>query len=476
MVRWGISLVNLVSFSIKSKGIHNFARRLTTVFSRFGFTELQTRQALYTIIETLKQYQAAPTFFIPAIVLDRHSTLIAEIVDCGAELGIHGYVHNDYRTLSNGEQYKQTERAISVFHERHIPFQGFRNPYLGWTEKSLDIFTELGFSYDSNDAVFHNVIDLYQLSPLLRSGYEKSLELFQAIECTTYTLRPYFAGKLLRIPTSIPDDEMLFDRLRISAREMGQIWSSIMQRAYDLGGIYVLNLHPERAVLCKQALNALLSFAHDQSLHVWLTSLMNVAQWWKERNQFRLNMVQQSPNHWQVEAVCTPRSTLLARHLVVEDQLTSPWHRGDVQVSSHRFTVQAERCPCLGVSPQTSQEIDDFLFEQGYPFVRCPEQDAHRYACYLDIPEGLGTTRKEQVQRKSKLLQQIKELEAPLIYYGCWPHGCRAALSITGDIDSITVQDFFRRIIEVKQQSRMREVKPVNSVLDISSKSDDGTV
>jgi hypothetical protein len=242
---------------------------------------------------------------------------------------------------------------------------------------------------------------------------------------------------------------MLFDRLRISAREIGHIWSSIMQRAYDLGGIYVLNLHPERAVPCKQSLNALLSSAYDQSLPVWVTSLMNIAQWWKERSQFRLNILPQAHNHWQVEAMCTPRSTILARHLVVEGQPTTPWHRGDVQVSSHRFTVQAEQCPCLGVSPQTSQEIDDFLFEQGYPFVRCSEQDAHRYACYLDIPEGLGTTRKEQVQRKSKLLQQIEELEAPLIYYSWWPHGCRAALSITGDIDSITVQDFVRRIIEV---------------------------
>jgi len=53
------------------------------------------------------------------------------------------------------------------------------------------------------------------------------------------------------------------------------------------------------------------------------------------------------------------------------------------------------------------------------------------------------------VQRKSRLLQQIEELKAPLIYYGYWPNGCRAALSITGDIDSITIQDFFRRIIEV---------------------------
>jgi peptidoglycan/xylan/chitin deacetylase (PgdA/CDA1 family) len=441
--------VNLVSFSIKTKGMHNFTRRLATVFSRFGLTEQRTRRALYTIIALLEPYQAVPTFFIPAVVLSRHSALLAEIADHSAEVGIHGYVHNDYRTLSHGEQYKQTEKAIAVFEEKKIPYQGFRNPYLGWTEESLEVFTRLGFIYDSNDAVIHDVIDLDELSPVLQSGYEKSLELFQAVECNSYTLRPYFVGEILRIPTSIPDDEMLFDRLRFSDREIGRIWKRIMQRVYNLGGIYVLNLHPERAILCKHSLNALLSFTHNQPLPIWITSLGNVAQWWKERNQFRLNIVPLAPNRWQVETICTARSTLLARHLVVEDQPTAPWYGADFKVLSRRFVVNAPLCPCLGVSLQTTQDVDDFLLEQGYPFVHCSEQYAHQYACYLDLPEGLGTTRREQMSRKNSLLTQIEELETPLIYYACWPDGHRAALSITGDIDSITIQDFFRRIVEV---------------------------
>ena len=441
--------MNLVSFSIKTKGLHNFVRRLATVFARFGLSERQTRQALYTIIETLEPYAAIPTFFIPAVVLDRHPGLLAEIAGARAEIGMHGYVHNDYRTLSHAEQYKQTEKAISVFEERQIPFQGFRNPYLGWTEASLSVFTQLGFRYDSNDAVLHDVVDLDAFSPLLRSGYEKSFELFQAIERTAYTLRPYFVGKLLRIPTSIPDDEMLFDRLRITnTREIGRIWSSIMERVYDLGGIYVLNLHPERGVLCQFALRALLASTLDVALPIWVTNLMNVAQWWKERTQFRLNITPLAPDHWQVEASCS-RATLLARHIVIEDAPTILWHGADVQVLSERFSVHAAQCPCIGLSYQTSEELEDFLCEQGYPFVRCSEVDAQRYACYLDMPEGLGKTRKEQIRSKSELLSQLMELEAPLVYYGCWPNGCRSALSITGDIDSVTIQDFFRRVVEV---------------------------
>jgi hypothetical protein len=100
------SLMNLIAFSIRTKGVRNFARRLWTVFARFGITEGQTRRALRAIMESLCPYRTAPTFFIPAVVLRRHSALLAEVAGHGAEIGIHGYVHNDYCTLSESEQYK----------------------------------------------------------------------------------------------------------------------------------------------------------------------------------------------------------------------------------------------------------------------------------------------------------------------------------------------------------------------------------
>src|SRR5689334_12377573 len=117
----GGSFMNLVSFSIRTKGMHNFTRRLWTVFTRFGFSEARTRRALHTIISSLQCYNATPTFFIPATVPQRHTKLIAEIAGPGTEIGVHGYVHNDYRTLSESEQYKQTEQAISIFQQAQIP-------------------------------------------------------------------------------------------------------------------------------------------------------------------------------------------------------------------------------------------------------------------------------------------------------------------------------------------------------------------
>lgn len=443
--------MNLVTFSIKTKGVHNFARRLWTVFTRFGISETRTRKALYTIVDSLRAYNSAPTFFIPAVVLCKHPKLIAEIAGQGAEVGIHGYVHNDYRTLSADEQYKQTEQAISVFQSTHIPHQGFRNPYLGWTEEALRVFATLGFTYESNEAVIHDVIDLDRLSPLLRSGYKKSLALFQAVPCSIYALRPHFEGTLLRIPTSIPDDEMLFDRLRINAEGVGHIWSKVMQRVYDFAGIYTLNLHPERGVLCKSALDILLAYAGTRTLPTWVTRLQDVAQWWKERSQFKLLISSVAPGRWRVEATCTSRATLLARHLTVEDHPTSPWFGPDVRIESHPCIVKSVKCPCIALSPETPQNVADFLQEQGYPTIYSSQANAKIYTLYLDLPVGLSTSRKEQLLQRSRLVQQIEALEAPLLHFGCWPDGRRAALAISSDIDSVTVQDFFLRLLQVSQ-------------------------
>jgi peptidoglycan/xylan/chitin deacetylase (PgdA/CDA1 family) len=442
--------MNLVSFSIRTKGTHNFVRRLWTVFTRFGISEEKTRRALNTVTNCLKKYNAAPTFYIPAVVLKRHPGLIAEVAQSGAEIGIHGYVHNDYRTLNKNQQYTQTKDAILIFQRTRIPYQGFRNPYLGWTEETVQVLDTLGFVYESNEAVIHDAIDLNSFPTTLRNSFEKSLELFQAIPCNIYTLRPHFEGALLCIPTSIPDDEMIFDRLRITNPDMvGEIWCSIIQRVYDYGGLYVLNLHPERVLLCKQALDKLLSYASGRPFPVWLACLRDIAQWWKERSQFRLNIIPLTPGKWQVEANCTPRATLLARHLKIEDALTANWFGSDVRIQADRFIVYALQCPCIGLSPQTSQQVLDFLLEQGYPTVRCLQEDSHLHALYLDLPEGLGTTREEQNKQRSALVQKIEQLNASFIHFACWPNGNRAALAISGDIDSVTIQDFFLRILEV---------------------------
>ncbi len=444
--------MNLVRFSLKTKGLSNFIRRLWTVFVRFGFSERTSRRALLLLLQMLRPYQTGPTLFIPAVILARHPRLLAEIAHGGAEIGIHGHVHNDYRTLQAGDQFSQTVQAIEVFQRTETRYSGFRNPYLGWTDETLDVFRRLGFAYESNEAVLHEVVHLNTFAPHLQRGFARSLELFQALPCTSYTLRPHFEGTLLRIPTSIPDDEMLCDRLRLTdPATVGRIWRCVLETIYAHEGIYTLNVHPERVRIYRTALENLLQHASQQSQAIWITRLNEVADWWRERLHFRLHLQALGPGRWQVHTTCTARATLLGRQLQIEEQSTQPWSKQEQLIESRDFIAHASRCPTLALSPRTPLAVTAFLREQGYALTHhVAEEKQADFACYLDLPEGMGRERAEQVARRSQLLARLEALEVPLLRFGYWPEGRRAALCISGDIDAVTIQDFFLRILEVR--------------------------
>jgi peptidoglycan/xylan/chitin deacetylase (PgdA/CDA1 family) len=459
--------MNLVAFSIKTKGLHNFMRRLWTVFARFGFSERRISQALFLLIATLSAYGSYPTFFIPAVVLRRHPRLMQRVAQSGAEVGIHGYVHNDYRTLSREEQERQTRLAMALFKTEQLPFEGFRNPYLGWTEEALSIFAELGFAYESNEAVLHEVIALESLPPLLRSGYEKSLSLFQAVAPSRYALRPHFEGSLLRLPTSIPDDEMLLDRLRIGdPRRIGEIWCQAFSRVYDWGGVYILNLHPERGQLCKEALKILLDYAAHLAEPVWIARLRDIAAWWRERRHFRFAIEPLGASHWRVQITCSARASVLTRQLTIKEQkpLAEPGGASEHGQLMQEWVVEAPRCPCIALSPATPLAVMSFLEEQGYAVTRADPSEAARYGYYLDRPQGLGNTRAARREACTALLEELETREMPLLSFACWPDHCRAALSISSDIDSITIQDFFLRIVEVMRPGVGRSIAPAEGV------------
>ncbi len=115
--------MNLIAYSIKTKGGAAFSRRLWTVFTRFGLTEGRTRRSIQEMIEALRPYGSAPTFFVPATVLGRNPSLIRRAQRLGVEMGIHGYTHNDYRVLSKDEQLAQTGEAKAVFRRQRVNFE-----------------------------------------------------------------------------------------------------------------------------------------------------------------------------------------------------------------------------------------------------------------------------------------------------------------------------------------------------------------
>jgi hypothetical protein len=245
---------------------------------------------------------------------------------------------------------------------------------------------------------------------------------------------------------------MLFDRLQITdAARLGDLWCEIMQRVYDAGGIYVLNLHPERGALARGALDALLRSSCQRALPVWVARLSDVAGWWRERAATSLQISAVDTDRWQIEARGSSRATLLARNVAVEGAETVAWPGGDLLVKGHAFSVTAAAYPGVALSQRTPADVEQMLREQGYPTRRVASAEEAQAGAFVDRPDGLGATRQERQRAASALVREIEQGAAPLVRVGLWPAGQRAALSISGDIDSVTIQDFFLRILEVRK-------------------------
>lgn len=233
-----------------------------------------------------------------------------------------------------------------------------------------------------------------------------------------------------------------------------------MLRVYAAGGVYVLNLHPERGALARPALDRLLATAGDQPLPVWIARLGDIAAWWRERASARLSVTSVDAGRWRVTVAGAPRATLVARNTTVADAQVTAWPDGDLRIVGQQATVESAVFPGVGLSPHTPADVEATLREQGYPVARASADQAGDFAVYVDRPEGLGATRRERQELASALVATIERGVTPLVRIGPWPDGKRAGLSITGDVDSVTIQDFFLRIVEVRRYTPTRRESP----------------
>jgi hypothetical protein len=82
--------------------------------------------------------------------------------------------------------------------------------------------------------------------------------------------------------------------------------------------------------------------------------------------------------------------------------------------------------------------LADLLRQQGYLVET--SQDRYRYSYYFDQTEF-------SAEHERPVLAQLETTGQPLIRLGRWPNGARSALSVTGDIDALTLWDYGLRFL-----------------------------
>lgn len=418
-------------------------QRVGAVVRRLGATPDRFQAALEALLEVLRRHGAAATFPTTALPLARHPQPLQALAAQGMEVAVHSFQHLDLAGLPPAVQRDQVVRARQVFDRAGIKADGFRAPYLRWNEDLLRVLASTGFHYDSSSCVWWPVVPVDQrLQPVI--DYYRPDD--AAVVPVLPALRP---EGLVALPVSLPDDEMLVDRLGLTTPDLAAIWRNILDLNYAADELFVLLLHPERGLLCAEALDQVLADARQRQPAVWIATLAAVAEWWKIRPQCQIDIVTADPGLWQVQVSAPAPARLLAQAAEVLPwneaasaglPVSRPWLGSTCEVLAHRFVLRSPRRPVIGLAPGSALPLLGFLRQQGYIVEVSAERSL--YPVYFERREF------DVAHEGRQVIRRVEDATAPLLRFGRWPAAARSALVVSGDIDALTVWDYLWRLRE----------------------------
>lgn len=426
------------TFSNTHQSVIKLFVRILRILRRYGVSYKKMELNLNLYLSILQKKNVIPTFPITADALDKHPKLIKRLYHNGVEFAVHGYKHVDHSRLSRKALLRHIEKAIKIFEKHDIPFSGFRFPYLKYNKNFFYAYKNSYFKWSSNHTILWNVKKNFKMSNKNWQAYQTMLKQYNYERSDHCISLPRFLNNVLEIPVSLPDDDLLVDRMGLSNEKLiAEIWKDILSQAYSRGELFTLQLHPERISYCKGALETLIKISKASRPKIWIASLKEICDWWSEKNGFSFKLKQKNRHQYEVEVNCPPRNTLLVRSPQLKND---KFFNGYRIIKDNKFTVNSQKRPVVGIPNKTSKKFRNFLRNEGIIFEESEERE--NYSIYLDTFNDFST------EDEIKVLGLIHSTKYPFIRFWRWPNGNKSALSITGDIDALTSIDFFYRLLK----------------------------
>jgi peptidoglycan/xylan/chitin deacetylase (PgdA/CDA1 family) len=427
-----------VLFPIRSKGLLKYLKRGQTIMKSYGLTSSKMVQALDRFSQILQEFQCGATFPTTAVSLERSGQSIEKYVVQGIEFALHGYRHIDHSQLPLEGQVAHLRRAQDVFAAAGIPAVGFRSPYLRFNENLRAALKEVGLKYVSSQPILWDVLDGESFSPAAQTAYERAVAFYTPWHAAEQPSLPHLHDQLVEIPVSLPDDEMLLDRLGGGVNGLVErAWSRMLAETHRCEELFTIQLHPERIVRCASALSTLLAKARALDPPVWVARLEEIATWWRARSEATVTVTNADSGRLRLSLDGPEGTVILVRNVEVEGP-THPWIHGYRRCGTPILILKTRIRPFIGVPVDTPPEPVSFLRQQGY--IVEASDNSQSYSVYL---EQLGSVSKN----KRALLARIEENNKPLIKLGRWPNNTCSTLAITGDIDALTLWDYGLRYL-----------------------------
>jgi hypothetical protein len=262
------------------------------------------------------------------------------------------------------------------------------------------------------------------LDPEEKDGLRRGLRFYDPVSHPVERSLPRPAGEIVEIPVSLPDDEIMLDRMGLDVSCIGDVWAEMAGRALERKEMLILQLHPERILHLQGALKRVLDFACTGGAF-WLARMQEIASWWKERTLAEVDIIAVEGGGYRVGLRGPER---LGLRLVEPPKATvRPLGSGETVRCSHR--------PIVGVPEAAPATLINNLRQLGYFYEITSDKDS----------VGLYLERDVEV---NDLEDHIAKCRHPLLADTRWPAPFSAAIAVTGDIDCLTLGDFLRRFWE----------------------------
>jgi peptidoglycan/xylan/chitin deacetylase (PgdA/CDA1 family) len=105
--------------------------------------------ALPRLLDELDAFGLSATFFVEAINCELYPDALREIGARGHELGLHGWRHEEWTSLSAGEERETIARGMRAFEALGLPPRGFRPPGGEMNARSPALLREAGIEWCS---------------------------------------------------------------------------------------------------------------------------------------------------------------------------------------------------------------------------------------------------------------------------------------------------------------------------------------
>ena len=413
--------------------------RLGNVAVRYGLDSRTMENTLADFVRWANALGITPTLPVTASVVGRHPKLFRDLLDRqSVELAVHGYRHVDYTSLEMDRCAQHLTRAVELFQKHRIPFQGIRFPFLRVNESLLRLLPSFGFVWDSSEATVSDFSPPEGVGKRRRDSYEHIMDSYAHYSGQNRSVLPRFKNGLMELPVSLPDDDILLERLGLSRRDVQSALGRMQRQSEEGGGLVVYQLHPERFPWFRRAFQNVLKSIESKPW-VWRTTLSELSAWWRERSQCRMDLKPSNAKAYRLSFGGSARMHVLMKN-PQNGRLERFWLSW-FSVPDAPFEIHGPKKPVIGVLPGMLNRVSTILSAEGFPFEPAVRPDL--YSVFLGNEVASFSNDEGSLERYIK--KAVDDTPFPLIRLWRWPKGKRCSLSVTGDVDAIDLHDYVDR-------------------------------